>query len=103
MSDLTEFELYAVARIKGLQKELAEHKKEVTKLQAELSESTPCDIPWIPSVGEECLVTFIGSTPEKCKVLALHQGQAAVSTGRQVIAVDAAQLTQAEGAENAKG
>ena len=90
---------------------------QVRKLQAELSESTPrdipsigntyggrkgcdSDIPWTPSIGEDCLVTFGGT---KCKVLALHQGQAAVSTGGQLIAVDAAQLTQAKGTDNAKG
>tara|TARA_B100000768_G_scaffold165453_1_gene168048 strand:- start:387 stop:743 length:357 start_codon:yes stop_codon:yes gene_type:complete len=89
---------------------------QVRKLQAELSEQAHCDepsigntyggrkgcdsdIPWEPSVGEECLIVFGGT---KCKVLALHQGQAAVSTGGQLIAVDAAQLTQAKGVDSAK-
>ena len=33
MSDLTEFELYAVGRIKGLQKELAELKASIPKIK----------------------------------------------------------------------
>tara|TARA_B100000768_G_C11010322_1_gene261706 strand:+ start:223 stop:507 length:285 start_codon:yes stop_codon:yes gene_type:complete len=73
-----------MARIKELETELAELK-------------TKTHQPWIPSIGKHCLVTFNGSKPEKCKVLALHRGQAwIVGTGKQAMTVDAARLTQAK-------
>lgn len=75
---------------------------QVRKLQAELSESTPCDIPWKPSIGEHCLVTF-GGTEEQCTVLALHKNRAWIIAGKtkRHFIVKTPRLTQAEGAENA--
>ena len=94
---------------------------QVRKLQAELSESTPrdipsigntyggrkgcdSDIPWTPSIGEECLIVF-GGTKEQCTVLALHKNRAWIIAGKtkRHFIVKTPRLTQAEGAENAKG
>ena len=48
-------------------------------------ESTPCDVPWIPIVGEECSVVF-GSTSEQyteqCTILALHKHHAWITAGK---------------------
>ena len=44
MSDLTEFELYAVGRIKGLQKELAELRQAINRLPSRNSTALVSEI-----------------------------------------------------------
>ena len=82
MSDLTEFELYAVGRIKGLQKELAELKASIPKIKHDA----------IMEVTERY-------ETRASEILDKYSSVVRVSDLRSY----ATQLTQAEGTENAKG
>lgn len=70
---------------------------QVAELKAKLSESTSCDEPWKPIVGEECSIVF-GNTKEHCTVLALHKNRAWITSGKTggLLTVEIPRLTREE-------